>query len=140
MLIFFLDLHIERPTSLRQMLLSPTVKLFVKRYTVSHSTSILPAAVSGEVGTYLWQVSPSHHDTVRGPLQDLPHTIVKAQRGPVQRAVDLTPVQPRPGKNNTHKTSDNVELSFLRWGNHTAASELEEIVYESKCFRSDEIR
>ena len=70
---------------------------------MSPSTSIYPAAVSGEVGAYLWEVSPSHQDTVRGPLQDLPHTIIKAQRGPVQRAVDLTPVQPRPGADKTHK-------------------------------------
>lgn len=47
-------------------------------------------------GRYLWEVSPSHHEAVGGPLQDLPHAIVKAQRGPVQRAVYLTLVQPRP--------------------------------------------
>lgn len=39
---------------------------------------------------------PSYHNTIWGPLQDLPHTIIKAQRGPVQRAIDLTLVQPRP--------------------------------------------
>lgn len=45
--------------------------------------------------SYLREVIPSRQDTIGGPLQDLPHTIVEAQRGPVQRAVYLTPVEPR---------------------------------------------
>lgn len=41
-------------------------------------------------------MSPSHQNTVGRPLQDLPDAIIEAQGGPVERAVDLTPVQPRP--------------------------------------------
>lgn len=40
---------------------------------------------------YLWEVISSHHDAVRGPLQDLPHAVIEAQRGSVQTAVDLPP-------------------------------------------------
>lgn len=47
-------------------------------------------------GEYLWEVSLSHHNTIRSPLQNLPHAIIKAQRGPVQRTINLTPIQPRP--------------------------------------------
>lgn len=71
-------------------------------------------------------MSPSHHNTVGGPLQDLPHAIVKAQRCPVQGAIDLTPVQPRPEPENKDET---VGLSFKNWGNITlTAVVLEEIV------------
>lgn len=44
--------------------------------------------------SYLWEVISSHQNTIGGPLQYLPHTIIEAQRGPVQRTVYLTPVQP----------------------------------------------
>ena len=44
----------------------------------------------------LRQVKAGHQDAVGSPLQDLPHAVVEAQGGPVQRAVDLTPVQPAP--------------------------------------------
>lgn len=66
----------------------------VHRVTFNHQ-SIYPAIVA-EGGGYLWEMSPSHHNTVGGSLQNLPHTIIKAQRRPVQRAIDLTPIQPGP--------------------------------------------
>lgn len=62
-----------------------------------------PGGGGGGGVTYLWEVIPSHQDTVGGPLQYLPHTVVEAQRSPVQRAVDLTLVQPRPAVRETHK-------------------------------------
>lgn len=51
---------------------------------------------SSEADSYLWEVIPSYQNTVGGPLQYLPHAVIKAQRCPVQGAIYLTPVQPRP--------------------------------------------
>lgn len=51
---------------------------------------------SSGADSYLWEVIPSYQNTVGGPLQYLPHAVIKAQRCPVQGAIYLTPVQPRP--------------------------------------------
>lgn len=57
---------------------------------------------------------PSHQNTVAGPLQYLPHTIIEAQRGPVQRAVDLTPVQPRPAVGGRKKTIKKTKKTMVK--------------------------
>lgn len=51
-------------------------------------------AERGEGASYLWEVISSNQNTIGRSLQYLPHAIIEAQRGPVQRAVYLTPVQP----------------------------------------------
>lgn len=75
-------------------------------------------------GNYLWEVRLSHHNAVGGPFQDLPHPVVEAQRGPVQRAVNLPPVQPRPearrwesGNAGCFRESESCDHSFWAAGN-----------------------
>lgn len=68
---------------------------------------------------YLREVSPSDHNTVGGPLQDLPNTIIEAQRGSVQGAIDLTPVQPRPAGKHVPKcrVSQEGKATLMARGN-----------------------